>query len=96
MANNYQDKNSYITTKYDQSPLDFVDEVELKYIKFVYNYKYAYYKINNKANGKSYYGIIDTKKNIVVFNTDKEILTYVPYSDISMRQLHHQLLMKYV
>ena len=35
-------------------------------------------------NNKTYYGIIDTKKNKVVFNTDEEILTYVPYSDFSM------------
>ena len=77
------DYSSYIT-RYDESPLEFVDEVEIEYIKFIYNYRYAYYKINNKATGKSYYGIIDTKKNIVVFNTDKEILTWVPYSDISM------------
>ena len=36
------------------------------------------------SNEKYYYGIIDIKKNIVVFNTEEEILTYVPYSDISM------------
>ena len=82
----YQNIGSYSSyiTRYDETPLEFVDEVEIEYIKFIYNYRYAYYKINNLANGKSYYGIIDTKKNIVVFNTDKEILTWVPYSDISM------------
>ena len=68
----------------NDSPLEFVDEVEIEYIKYIYNYKYAYYKINNLATGKTYYGIIDTKKNIVVFNTEEEILTYVPYSTISM------------
>ena len=67
-----------------QSPLEFVDEVEIIYIKFINNYKYAYYKIKNMSNEKYYYGIIDIKKNIVVFNTEEEILTYVPYSDISM------------
>ena len=68
----------------EESPLEFVDEVEIEHIRFIYNYKYAYYKIKNLANNKYYYGIIDIKKNIVVFNTEKEILTYVPFSDISM------------
>ena len=71
-------------TKNDQSPLEFVDEVEIKEIKFINNYKYAYYTIYNPTSGKTYRGIIDTKKNIVVFNTEKEILTYIPFSDISM------------
>ena len=72
-----------INTNQD-SPLEFVDEVEIEYIKYINNYKYAYYKINNLDTGSTYYGIIDTKKNIVVFNTEEEILTYEPYSTISM------------
>ena len=31
-----------------------------------------------------YHGIIDTKKGLVVFNTEETILTYEPYSSISM------------
>ena len=64
--------------------MEFALEFKIEYIKFIYNYKYAYYKINNLENNKTYYGIIDTKINKVVFNTDEEILTYVPYSDFSM------------
>ena len=67
-----------------ESPLEFFDEVKIEYIEYLYDYKYAYYKINNLAKGKTFYGIIDTKKNLVVFNTDEKILTYVPYSNISM------------
>ena len=67
-----------------ESPLEFFDETKIEYIKFIYNYKYAYYKINNLNNGKNFYGIIDTKKNLVVFNTEEDIITYVPYSNISM------------
>ena len=81
---NYENVGSVTVNTNQESPLEFVDEVKIEYIKYIYNYKYAYYKINNLANGKTYYGIIDTKKNIVVFNTEEEILTYVPYSNISM------------
>ena len=70
-----------------ESPLEISDDVEIQEIKFIKNYKYAYYKIKNPSKGKTYYGIIDIKQNLVVFNTDKEILTYVPYSDISMLAL---------
>ena len=68
------------------SPFEFVDNVEINEIKFINNYKYAYYNISNPTNGKKYYGIIDISKNKVVFNTEKEILTFVPYphSIISM------------
>ena len=81
---NYESVGGLTVNMNEDSPLEFVDEVEIEYIKYIYNYKYAYYKINNIATGSTYYGIIDTKKNIVVFNTEEEILTYVPYSDISM------------
>ena len=80
----YTTVDQYTININEESPLEFTDEVEIEYIKFINNYKYAYYKINNLSNGKTYYGIIDTKKNIVVFNTEEEILTYVPYTDISM------------
>ena len=84
-SNNFDYQYGQITvTTNEESPIEFVDEVEIEHIRFMYNYKYAYYKIKNLATGKYYYGIIDTKKNIVVFNTEKEILTYVPFSDISM------------
>ena len=80
----YLSVGQYSVTKNEVTPLEFVDEVEIQEIKFINNYKYAYYTIKNLANGKTYRGIIDTKKNIVVFNTEEEILTYVPYTDISM------------
>ena len=69
----YSNVSQDTINKNEESPLEFIDEVEIEYIKFIYNYKYAYYKINNKLNGKAYYGIIVTKNNLVVFNTDVEI-----------------------
>ena len=70
--------------KFEASPLEFVDQVEIQEMRFVNNYKFVYYIIYNPIDGKTYHGIIDIKKNKVVFNTDKEILTFIPYSDISM------------
>ena len=80
----YHNIGKYSVIKNEESPLEFADDVEIEYIKFINNYKYAYYKIKNIVSDKYYYGIIDIKKNIVVFNTEKEIITYVPYTDISM------------
>ena len=44
---------------------------------------YVYYKLKNDK-GKYYYGIIDATKNKVVFNTDEEILKFIPYLDYAM------------
>ena len=81
---NYLRAEDYSVTINKESPLEFVDQVEIQDIKFINNYKYAYYTIYNPKNEKTYHGIIDTKKNKVVFNTEEKILKYVPYTDISM------------
>ena len=49
------------------SPLQFIDKVEIKEIKFIHSYKFAYYVIDNPSNKKTYRGIIDITKNLVVF-----------------------------
>ena len=74
----------YKISNYSESPLEFNEEVEIEDFKFIKHYKYAYYVIKNKSNGKKNYGIIDTTKNLVVFNTEEELLTFVPYTNISM------------
>ena len=62
-SNNFDYQNGqFSVTTNEESPIEFVDEVEIEHIRFMYNYKYAYYKIKNLANNKYYYGIIDTKK----------------------------------
>ena len=43
-----------LISKNEVSPLEFIDEVEIEYIKFIHNYKYAYYKINNLVNNLSW------------------------------------------
>ena len=49
----------------------------------LYN-KYIYYSIKNTKTGKKYHGIYDIKLDKIMFNTDVEIDTFIPYSDISM------------
>ena len=46
---NYESVGGLTVNTNDDSPLEFVDEVEIEYIKYIYNYKYAYYKINNNT-----------------------------------------------
>ena len=80
----YLNVGQYSTIKHPESPLEFFDEVEIKEMKFIGNYKYVYYTIYNKISALMYHGIIDIKKNLVVFNTDEEILTFIPYTEYSM------------
>ena len=64
--------------------MDFANDVEIQEIKFIYNNNYAYYSIINRINNKKYHGIIDIKNNLIVFNTDEDIITFTPYTNISM------------
>ena len=66
------------------SPFEFSDEVEIKEMKFLLYTNYVYYSIYNIKSGKTYHGILDVKINRIVFNTDEDIDTFIPYSNISM------------
>ena len=74
----------YEIFKYSESPLEFNDDVEIEELKFIKNHRYAYYIIKNKNNLKKYYGIIDIELNAVVFNTDEQFSTFIPYTKHSM------------
>ena len=66
------------------SPLEFFNEVDIIYLKFIRNTKYAFYKIRDKKDDIIYHGIIDILLNKVIFNTNEEILEFKPYSSNSM------------
>ena len=66
------------------SPLEFLKDFEIKYLNFIRNTKYLYYKIINNDENITYHGIIDIESNKVIFNTDKEIIEFKPYSNNSM------------
>ena len=66
------------------SPLEFLEDFDIEYINFIRNTKYLYYKIINNDKNITYHGIIDIESNKVIFNTDKKIIEFKPYSDNSM------------
>ena len=78
------DVEGYTFTKHSDSPLAFTDDVEIQEMNFMLNGRYAYYKIYNKDNLKTYHGIIDLHDNLVVFNTAEEINTFTVMSQTEM------------
>lgn len=56
--------------KFSESPLEFLDDVEIEKMNFIDNNKYIYYSIFNKNLNKRYHGIMDIMKNLVIFNTE--------------------------
>ena len=49
----------------------------------LYN-KYIYYTINNTKTGEIYHGLYDVKLGKIMFNTNEDISTFIPYSSNSM------------
>ena len=68
----------------NKSPFKFVDKITIKEMKFIYDSRFAYYKIYNEDKEKIYYGIFDVSINSIIFNTDKEIKQFRPYNHNSM------------
>ena len=63
----------------DESPLEFLDDIIIKQINFMPYSKYVYYEIYNNVKKVTYHGIIDIILNKVIFNTDEEIKTFIPF-----------------
>ena len=80
----YDDISPVIVSNNYNSPFEFLEEVEIKEMEFLLYTNYVYYSIINKISGKSYHGIFDVKTNKIVFNTDEDIDTFIPYSNYSM------------
>ena len=53
-------------------------------MKFLFYTNFSYYRILNKKTNKKYHGILDVKKNQIMFNTDEDIDTFIPYSNNAM------------
>ena len=70
----------YISTEHNsESPLSFLDNVEIEEMNFISGTKYVYYKIYNKNQDKYFYGLIDVELNKVLYNFQEEITTFIPY-----------------
>ena len=84
-TSNYANNNAISINYFLQntnSPLSFVDNVEIKEMKFIKGTKYVYYKILNKDKNSYYYGLIDIKLNKVLYNFEQEEdITFIPISN---------------
>ena len=80
----YSNINNIGVINHNFSPIEFLDEVEINKINFIPGTQYAYYEINDLNTKKTYYGFMDIKQNKVLFNTDENITTFVPYSNTEM------------
>ena len=79
----YHSDNVEVNNNYT-SPFEFVDQVEIKEMKFLYYSKYVYYSIYSNKTLKAYHGVLDITLNKIIFNTDEDIDTFIPYSSNSM------------
>ena len=70
--------NNYI------SPFNFIDQAEIKEMKFLYYSKYVYYSLYNNKTSQTYHGVLDITLNKIIFNTDEDIDVFIPYSSSSM------------
>ena len=77
-ANNAEFKNNL------NNPFDFTDEIEIEEMNFIENTVYVYYILTNKRTGKKNYGLINMIYNQIIYNTDEEIISFVPYTSNQM------------
>ena len=80
----YSNINNIEVINHNFSPIEFLDEVEINKINFIPGTQYAYYEINDLNTKKTDHGFMDIKQNKVLFNTDENITTFVPYSNTEM------------
>ena len=67
----------------ETSPLNFYDEITINKINFIEESQYVYYNISTNKN-ETYYGIIDIESNKVIYNTNKKLSVFKPFSNSSM------------
>ena len=78
---NIESLNSVSLINNIQSPFSFIDNIEIKEMKFISGTKYVYYKILNLDKGTQYYGLLDIQLNKVLYNIEGEFVTFIPYSE---------------
>ena len=74
-----------ITIKNNDAPhLEFFNDMEIEELNFLLYNKFLNYKMKDKSNSKIYRGIFDIELNKIIFNTDEEITTFIPYSELAV------------
>ena len=76
-GNDFSNSGKAINT---DSPLSFVDNVEIIDMNFIPGTHNVYYKIYNKDKNTTYNGLIDVKKNQVLYNIEGDDVTFIPDS----------------
>ena len=84
-------KNINIFTNKDKSPFEFYDKFIIKEMNVIPDTKYFYYEIYNEEKNVTYHGIIDIVLNKIIFNTDKELTKFIPYSNNSMLAFYNEI-----
>ena len=59
-------------------------EYEIKNINIIQGTKYAYYTIKNNISDIYYYGIVDLLQMKILYNIEKEMTSFIPYSKSEM------------
>ena len=73
--------NDLILKNNTKLPFEFLNDVTIKSIDFIRNTNFVYYTIISNSNEEqTYHGVIDIKKNKVLFNTNEKIKEIKPYS----------------
>ena len=80
----YNNVSKYSFVINDESPFEFLGNVEILEMQFSSGNQYVSYKIYDKENYINYTGIIDIKLNKVMFNTDTDIQKFISYNNYSM------------
>ena len=76
---------SQFDMKYNDKIFEFFEDADIEKIDFMYYNKYVFYKMKiTGISNKKYYGIFDIKLNKVIFNTEENLIDFIPYSDNSM------------
>ena len=76
---NYQSASNNLNLgKNTDSPLNFVDNVEIKVMKFIPGKNYAYYKLYNKDKNKTYFSLISITSNKILYNIEGEFDQFIP------------------
>jgi len=89
----YYNKNENLNTKdfnylefelNENSPFEFLENVTINKIKYIYDTQYVYYNLSINNSTKFYYGVIDITMNKIIFNTNEDLLVFKPYSNNAM------------
>ena len=68
-----------------EAHFEFFDDYQVQEINFMFMNRFVYYILNSTTNNKKKcYGIFDTKLNKVIFNTDEDLVYYIPHSETEM------------